>query len=174
MKKFVTLICATMSVLSIASAQNPRLNPLNYSGKMYLSSIQAQSTPRYVSYENHAIISSELTVPAIKVTPVLFDFEKNTITLNDEEIKLSKVYVKGYTSEYPDTYVIYMDLEDNPDKKMELVWPETGSPYLLTITQKDDRFLLEKMNLSHTPVAVSAEEALMRMMNSAGSEMLQH
>ena len=67
MKRCFTILCAAIAMIMTASAQNPKLNPLNYSGKMYVSAMEVLTTPRYVSYEDHAILSSEMSVPVTKV-----------------------------------------------------------------------------------------------------------
>jgi len=57
-KNIITIILALASVF-IASAQST--NPLNYSGRMYVEAIEIIATPRYVSYEDHAILSQQIT-----------------------------------------------------------------------------------------------------------------
>lgn len=57
-----------------ASAQST--NPLNYSGTMYVESITVIETPRYISYEDHAILSEKMTVPSVEVMKIVLDFEK--------------------------------------------------------------------------------------------------
>ena len=166
MKKCFAIFCSIVSVLTVA-AQNPNLNPLNYSGKMYVSAMEVLTTPRYISYEDHAILSSEMTVPVMEVTVVNFDFEKNVVTFAEQEIKFSKSYVKEYSSDYFKTYVIYMEPLEGADK-MELIWPEKGEPYLLQITPSEGKVDICKMNLSRKPVATSGEEALLQLLNSLG------
>ena len=41
-------------------------NPLNYSGRMYVEAIEIIQTPRYVSYEDHAILSQQMRIPSTK------------------------------------------------------------------------------------------------------------
>ena len=83
MNRCFAILCVAMTMLMTASAQNPKLNPLNYGGKMYVSAMEVLTTPRYVSYEDHAILSSEMTVPVMEVTVVNFDFEKRVVVLAD-------------------------------------------------------------------------------------------
>ena len=166
MKKCFAIFCSIVIVLA-AEAQNPKLNPLNYSGKMYVSAVEVLTTPRYVSYEDHAILSSEMTVPVVEVTLVQFDFENNSVTIDGKEVKFSKAYVKEYVSEYSYTLVIYIDPLDGGDN-MELVWPEKGDPYLLQITPSEGKVNICKMKLSRRPVAISGEDALMQLLNSLG------
>ena len=167
MKRIFAILYAAISMLVTASAQNPKLNPLNYGGKMYVSAMEVLTTPRYISYEDHAILSSEMTVPVMEVTVVNFDFEKKVVTLTGQDIKFSKACVKEYSSDYFKTYVIYMEPMEGADK-MELVWPEKGDPYLLQITLGEDKVRICKMKLSRKPVATSGEEALLQLLNSLG------
>ena len=98
MKKVILgiLLCA----ISVALwAQNPKLNPLNYSGRMYISSIDALTAPRYISYEDHAILSTEISVPAVEVMKVDFDFKNNIITLSDKHNRIKNVRVKEYIND---------------------------------------------------------------------------
>ena len=149
------------------SAQNPKLNPLNYSGKMYISAVEMLTTPRYISYEEHAILSSEMTVPVVEVTIVQFDFEKNIVDIDGKEVKIGKTYVKEYASDYDSTFVIYIEPSGMGDS-MELVWPENGDPYLLQITPNEHGVAICKMKLSHKPVAATGEDALIQLLNSLG------
>ena len=148
-------------------SQTPKLNPLNYSGRMYISSVDAISTPRYVSYEDHAILSTELSVPVVEVSKVEFDFKNNVILIQDKSTAITNVRIKEHTDEYSRIIVIYMDLGDSTDK-MELVWPDDDSPYLLQITPDYDKGAICKMKLSQKPVASSGEDALMQLLNSLG------
>lgn len=148
-------------------SQNPKLNPLNYSGKMYISSMEVLSTPRYVSYEDHAILSTDMSAPILEVTKIELDFKNNIITMQNEPSEIKNVSVKEYIDEYSTTVVIFMDLADSSDK-MELVWPEEKSPYLLQITPQEDGAAICKMNLSQKPVVASEEDALIQLLNSLG------
>lgn len=148
-------------------SQNPKLNPLNYSGRMYISSIEVLSTPRYVSYEDHAILSTDMSVPVLEVTKVELDFENNTITMQEKPTKIKNVSVKEYAYEYSTTIVIFMDIDESSDK-MELVWPEGNAPYLMQITPQKGSVAICKMNLSQKPAAASEEDALMQLLNSLG------
>ena len=75
-------------------SQTPKLNPLNYSGRMYISSIDAITTPRYVSYEDHAILSTVLSLPMVEVSKVEFDFRNNVILLQDESTGITNVRIE--------------------------------------------------------------------------------
>lgn len=59
MKKIVATIILILACFVIAAAQST--NPLNYSGRMYVEAIEIIATPRYVSYEDHAILSQQIT-----------------------------------------------------------------------------------------------------------------
>lgn len=167
MKTFLAILSLAMGVVITATGQNPKLNPLNYSGKMYVSAMEVINTPRYVSYEDHAILSSEMTVPVVEVTMAQFDFANKVMILDGKETKFSKAYVKEYKSEYYATYVIYIEPLGEGDK-FELVWPENEDPYLLQITPNETSVAICKMKLSHRPVAASGEDALMQLLNSLG------
>lgn len=162
------ILCLLSLYMALSSwSQTPKLNPLNYSGRMYISSVDAISTPRYVSYEDHAILSTELSVPVVEVSKVEFDFKNNVILIQDKSTAITNVRIKEHTDEYSRIIVIYMDLVDSTDK-MELVWPDDDSPYLLQITPDDDKVAICKMKLSQKPVASSGEDALMQLLNSLG------
>ena len=64
MKKSISTFILALASVFIASAQST--NPLNYSGRMYVEAIEIIATPRYVSYEDHAILSSRCEFPQSK------------------------------------------------------------------------------------------------------------
>ena len=154
---FINLLMMVVAQTSLL-AQNPKVNPLNYSGKMYLSSIEIISTPRYVSYGDHAILSTNYSVPIIEAFPVIMDFENNIITLKDAEIEVENVEVKTYYEGLVETVVISMRANE---LLIELVWPELGSPYLMMIAQGEDGDVdIAKYNLAKTHTQPSREAAL--------------
>ena len=51
--KQITIILMVALATITAAAQST--NPLNYSGRMYIEAIEICVTPRYISYEDHAI-----------------------------------------------------------------------------------------------------------------------
>ena len=53
---------------------------MNYSGHMYVEAIEIIQTPRYVSYEDHAILSQQMRIPSDQITKCEMDFEKGTVT----------------------------------------------------------------------------------------------
>ena len=163
MKQFISTVAA---LLFAATALAQSTNPLNYSGKMFITSIDLLSTPRYISYEDHAIISTDMRMPTVEVTKVIFDFEKNKITMNDKECDIKVTSSKKYTlADGSWVVVIYIDFLDEPDK-YELVWQEYGNPYLQEITKTDEGIKIASMNLSSKPSATSPEEALLEFFNS--------
>ena len=73
MKKFVLAIFIAMLSTVGASAQST--NPLDYSGELYADYLDVFTTPRYVSYEDHADLSLKKKSQAnLKCK---FDFEYN-------------------------------------------------------------------------------------------------
>ena len=72
-------------MLCAATVLAQSTNPLNYSGKMFVSSYEILSTPRYVSYEDHGILNSELTMPVTEITTLISDFENGTLKSGETE-----------------------------------------------------------------------------------------
>lgn len=158
------ILISLLAVLIGTAAFSQSTNPLNYSGKMYVSSIEVVTTPRYVSFEDHAILSSEMTIPVIEITKVMFDFENNIINLNNEDHKIKVTGTKKYTmTDGSWNVVIFISFLDETDK-YELVWREYGSPYLQEITKTDEGVKICKMNLSTKPRSTSPEDALMQLL----------
>ena len=158
------ILISLLAALVGTAAFSQSTNPLNYSGKMYVSSIEVVTTPRYVSFEDHAILSSEKTIPVIEITKVLFDFENNIINLNNEDHKIKVTGTKKYTmTDGSWNVVIFISFLDETDK-YELVWREYGSPYLQEITKTDECVKICKMNLSTKPRSTSPEDALMQLL----------
>lgn len=165
MKKRVKqiLICVIICLKGIIlSAQST--NPLNYSGKMYLEAIEIYSTPRYVSYEDHAILSREMRIPSVKVATVEMDYEKGFVIAAGKQMKVKVLSTKKY-SERGWVVVIYLEMPDEGDKA-ELVWSQYGKPYLQQITQTTDGVKIARMVLSSTPYIASEQEAMMNLMMS--------
>ncbi|MCI6112491.1 MAG: hypothetical protein MR690_02750 [Rikenellaceae bacterium] len=166
MKQFISIVAA---LLFAATALAQSTNPLNYSGKMFITSIDLLSTPRYVSYEDHAIISTDMGIPMVEVTKVIFDFEKNKITMNDKECDIKVTASKKYTlADGSWVVVIYIDFIGEADK-YELVWQEKGTPYLQEIMKTDEGVKIVRMHLSIKPSVTSPEEAVIEMLNSYGA-----
>lgn len=164
MKRFFINLMMMVFVPISLLAQDPKVNPLNYSGKMYVSSMEIISTPRYVSYGDHAILSTELSVPTVEETPVVMDFVNNMITLSPtSKIQVKNVEAKTYYEGLVETVVISMRNVEN-NSLVELVWPELGSPYLMMSGQGEDGDVsIVKFNLAKTHTMPS-EEALLEML----------
>lgn len=163
MKRFFINLMMMVFVPISLLAQDPKVNPLNYSGKMYVSSMEIISTPRYVSYGDHAILSTELSVPTVEETPVVMDFVNNMITLPTSKIQVKNVEAKTYYEGLVETVVISMRNVEN-NNLVELVWPELGSPYFMECGQDEDGDVsIVKFNLAKTHTMPS-EEALLEML----------
>ena len=106
MKRLVIIILGLLAAVN-ASAQST--NPLNFSGKLYVSSIDVLSTPRYISYEEHAIISQDMSIPVVEVTKIVFDFENGIINMNDKDHKVKVTSVKKYETDMGWQVVLYID-----------------------------------------------------------------
>lgn len=135
------------------------------SGRMYVSLLETIKTPRYESFEDHAILTTELTVPPIDVIKVEFDFKNNSITLDDKQISIKNLKIKEVEEGFSNTIVISMNTDDS-SYRLELVWPEYGTPHLLEIYQNEDNVSIVKMKLSQKPVATSPEDAILQILNS--------
>lgn len=163
MKRFFINLMMMVFVPISLLAQDPKVNPLNYSGKMYVSSMEIISTPRYVSYGDHAILNTELSVPTVEETPVVMDFVNNMITLPTSKIQVKNVEAKTYYEGLVETVVISMRNVEN-NSLVELVWPGLGSPYLMMSGQGEDGDVsIVKFNLAKTHTMPS-EEALLEML----------
>ena len=163
MKRFFINLMMMVFVPISLLAQDPKVNPLNYSGKMYVSSMEIISTPRYVSYGDHAILNTELSVPTVEETPVVMDFVNNMITLPTSKIQVKNVEAKTYYEGLVETVVISMRNVEN-NSLVELVWPGLGSPYLMMSGQGEDGdVFVVKFNLAKTHTMPS-EEALLEML----------
>ena len=164
-KSIITIILALASVV-IAAAQST--NPLNYSGRMYVEAIEAIATPRYVSYEDHAILSQQMRLPSTKIMKCDLDFEKCTITVDDKVMRIKVNATKKYDTDHGWVVVIYTDLIDEGDKA-ELVWPEHGKPFFQQITKTGDGVKIARMVLSRKPYVADEEEALRDLLMGLGS-----
>ena len=149
MKQLAISIILSLAAI-VATAQEPSTNPLNYSGKMYLTAIEYIKTPRYVSYEDHAILSKELRIPAFETMKCEMDFEKGTILVDDKTIKVKVTSTKKYEEDFGWVVVVYMDIIGKKDK-MELVWSQFGAPFLQQITPSDSGVDIARMILSDRP-----------------------
>ena len=158
------MLAVTTSIFGYAQSTNP----LNYSGLMYVEAIEIYSTPRYVSYEDHAILSKKMRIPSAKISKCNLDFEKGIVTVDEKTMKVKVNSIKKYGDSYNWVVVIYMDLVDDGNKA-ELVWPEYGKPYFQQITPKNNGVDIARMVLSQKPYVASEEEALMNILMGLGT-----
>ena len=164
-KNIITIILALASVF-ITSALST--NPQNYSGRMYVEAIEIIATPRYVSYEDHAILSQQMRIPSVEITKCDMDFEKGTVTVKDSEMKIKVNGCKKYDTDRGWVVVVYVDLVNEGDKA-ELVWPEYGKPFFQQITKAEDGVKIARMVLSRKPYVADESEALMNLLQGLGT-----
>ena len=166
MKKIITTIILVLASFVFAAAQST--NPLNYSGRISGEAIEIYATPRYISYEDHAIVSQQMRIPSVEITKIDMDFEKGTVTVKDTEMKIKVNGCKRYEADHGWTVVVYVDLVNEGDKG-ELVWPEFGKPYFQQITKADDGVKIARMVLSRKPYVADEGEALMNLLQGLGT-----
>lgn len=165
MKRTILIV---MLVLTGILGHAQSTNPLNYSGRMYVEAIEIYATPRYISYEDHAIVSQQMRIPSVEITKIDMDFEKGTVTVKDSEMKIKVNATKKYNTDLGWVVVIYADMVNEGDKA-ELVWPEFGKPYFQQITQTDDGVKIARMVLSRKPYVADESEALMNLLQGLGT-----
>ncbi len=165
MKHFLLTIFLSLVCLA-AAAQST--NPLNYSGRMYVEAIEIITTPRYVSYEDHAILSQQMRIPSVEITKIDMDFEKGIVTAKEIEMKIKVNGCKKYDTDRGWVVVVYVDLVNEGDKA-ELVWPEFGKPYFQQITKTEDGVKIARMVLSSKPYVADESEALRDMLMGLGT-----
>ena len=164
--KHIILTAVLAIACTLGHAQST--NPLNYGGKMYVESIDVISTPRYVSYEDHAILSKDMSIPSMEIQKCILDFENNTVTVGETVMKIKVNATKKYTEHEHWIVVIYMDLVDEGDKA-ELVWPEFGKPYFQQISKADSGIKIARMILSRKPVVADPGDAMMQLLQGLGT-----
>ena len=164
--KHITLIFVLTLATITAAAQST--NPLNYGGRMYVEAIEIIATPRYVSYEDHAILSQQMRIPSVEITKIDMDFEKGIVTAKEIEMKIMVNGCKKYDTDRGWVVVVYVDLVDEGDKA-ELVWPEFGKPYFQQITKTEDGVKIARMVLSRKPYVADESEALMNLLQGLGT-----
>lgn len=164
--KHIAIIFVLALATITAAAQST--NPLNYSGRMYVEAIEVYATPRYISYEDHAIVSQQMRIPSVEITKIDMDFDKGTVTVKDTEMKIKVNGSKRYEADHGWKVVVYMELV-NVEDKAELVWPEFGKPYFQQITKTDDGVKIARMILSQKPYVATEEEALMDLLQGLGT-----
>ena len=143
-------------------------NPLNYSGRMYVEAIEIIATPRYVSYEDHAILSQQMRIPSVEITKIDMDFEKGIVIAKEIEMKIKVNGCKKYDTDRGWVVVVYVDLVNEGDKA-ELVWPEFGKPFFQQITKTDEGVKIARMVLSSKPYVADESEALRNMLMGLGT-----
>jgi hypothetical protein len=163
-KAILTILLAAGCLCAAAQSTNP----LNYGGKMYVESIDVISTPRYVSYEDHAILSKDMSIPSMEIQKCILDFENNTVSVGETAMKIKVNATKKYTEHEHWVVVIYMDLVNEGDKA-ELVWPEFGKPYFQQISKADSGMKIARMILSKKPVVADPNDALMQLLQGLGT-----
>lgn len=164
--KHITLIFVLMLATITAAAQST--NPLNYSGRMYVEAIEIIATPRYVSYEDHAILSQQMRIPSVEITKIDMDFEKGIVIAKEIEMKIKVNGCKKYDTDRGWVVVVYVDLVNEGDKA-ELVWPEYGKPFFQQITKAEDGVKIARMVLSRKPYVADESEALMNLLQGLGT-----
>ena len=164
--KHITLIFVLTLATITAAAQST--NPLNYSGRMYVEAIEIIATPRYVSYEDHAILSQQMRIPSVEITKIDMDFEKGIVIAKEIEMKIKVNGCKKYDTDRGWVVVVYVDLVNEGDKA-ELVWPEFGKPFFQRITKTDEGVKIARMVLSSKPYVADESEALRDMLMGLGT-----
>jgi hypothetical protein len=160
----ITAALVFASILGYAQSTNP----LNYSGRMYVEAIEIYTTPRYVSYEDHAIVSQQMRIPSVRISKCEMDFKNGTVIVDQTTMKVKVNATKKYNTNYGWVVVIYMDHVDEGNKA-ELVWPEYGKPYMQQITPNDDGVKIARMVLSKNPYVADEREALMNLLQGLGT-----
>lgn len=163
-RTILSVIFALAGILGYAQSTNP----LNYSGRMYVEAIEIYATPRYISYEDHAIVSQQMRIPSTQIMKCEMDFEKGIVTVDNKEMRIKVNATKKYDTDLGWVVVIYTDMVDEGDKA-ELVWPEFGKPYFQQITQTDDGVKIARMVLSRKPYVADESEALMNLLQGLGT-----
>lgn len=143
-------------------------NPLNYSGRMYVEAIEIIQTPRYVSYEDHALLSQQMRIPSTEIMKCEMDFEKGTVTVDNKVMRIKVNATKKYDTDRGWVVVIYTDMVDEGDKA-ELVWPEFGKPYFQQITKADSGVNIARMVLTSKPYVADDGEALRSLLQALGT-----
>jgi len=165
MKRTILIVMLALAgILGYAQSTNP----LNYSGRMYVEAIEIIATPRYVSYEDHAILSQQMRIPSVEITKIDMDFEKGIVTAKEIEMKIKVNGCKKYDTDRGWVVVVYVDLVNEGDKA-ELVWPEYGKPFYQQITKTDDGVKIARMVLSSKPYVADESETLRDMLMGLGT-----
>lgn len=161
MKKLMKVFLLALVFVALnVNAQPPSMNPLNYSGKMYLTAVEGFETPRYVSFDDHALLSSKGRVPTVEVTPVSIDFDKKTLTMLDKVRRFKNVRIREHILIDGEAIVIYAD-DVKDATKYEFVFHNYDDPYFQIIKPlAEGGMAIERCHLSEKPKDVSPAEAL--------------
>jgi len=165
--KRLLCISAMLLIVTMVPAQSLlTTNPKNYSGKMYVKGMDILSTPRYISFSDHAIISKSMPVPVVKLITVTFNFEKNIFIMDTDTVHFTFDGIQKYKDSLEDHVVLsfHSNKKEADKDRYELVWPEFNSPYLLEITKGEDGFELCKMILSHDKPELSPGDAIQQLL----------
>ena len=162
-RTFLIMMLALACTLGYAQSTNP----LNYSGRMYVEACEIIQTPRYVSYEDHAILSRIMRMPSLEVTKCEMDFEKGSIVIDKTAMNIKVNVTKKYNTEFGWVVVLYMDWT-NEGRNAELVWPEYNKPYFQQIIQTDEDVKIIRAILSPKPYVASEGEALKEYLQGLG------
>ena len=92
----ITAALVFASILGYAQSTNP----LNYSGRMYVEAIEIYTTPRYVSYEDHAIVSQQMRIPPLRICKCEMDFKNGTVIVDQTTMKVKVNATKKYNTNY--------------------------------------------------------------------------
>jgi hypothetical protein len=166
MKKIIITITLILASFVITVAQST--NPLNYSGRMYVEAIEIYTTPRYLSYEEHPIVSQQMRIPSTQIMKCEMDFEKGSVTVDNKVMRIKVNATKKYDTDRGWVVVIYTDLVDEGDKA-ELVWPEFGKPYFQQITKAENGVNIARMILTSRPYVADEGEALRDLLQGLGT-----
>lgn len=161
MKKLLTILLLAASTL--LSAQD--FSPLNFSGQLYVKSLEFLKTPRYISYHDHAFLTLQMSMPVTEVTPIELNFEKCTVTLEGTTDSFTITSCKRDDSTRPSTYIISVKMKDS-NETAEFVYREHGDFYWQQIKKEGDEYQIARVHLSTKPHAVSDAEALRELLGN--------
>ena len=154
-RTIITIMLALASIAATAQTTNPQ----NYSGKMYVEAIEIFNTPRYVSYEDHAILTKSMRIPSTQNCIFESDFENGVITIDGQAMRVKVDSAKRYDRDYGWEVVIYMHLLNSGDPA-ELVWKEFGQPFFQQISKDEKGKSICRFLLSHRTTVPSETDLL--------------
>ena len=152
-----------------ATAQS--LNPLNYSGKMYVIKMESITTTRYVSFEDHSLLTTEFEMdPAswgLLGMAITFDFKKKIIRWHGSSIfgedaqkseeLFSVISTKKYITDHKQWIAVISMKPSSKEKyyRYELVWPQYGYPYFQSMRNDGEKCEITRYTLSTESPAAS-------------------